>query len=71
VNKGLRKASGASFEVESCNFEGSKPRKLKVPQPPTCDESSPTLSNMNHARYNMHFGSNLLFIFFGIFIYLY
>jgi len=71
VNKGLRKASVAPFEVESCNFEESKPRKPKVPQPPTCDESSPNLSNMSHARYNMHFGTNLLLIFVGFFIYLY
>jgi len=67
VNKGLRKASVASFEVESCNFEESKRRKPEVPQPPTCDESSPKLPNTNHASFNMHFGNNLLLIFVGFF----
>jgi len=71
VNKGLRKVSVPSFEVESCNFEESKPRKPKVQQPPTCDESCPNLLNMNHASYNMYFGTNLLLIFVGILIYLY
>jgi len=68
VNKGLRKASVASFEEESCNFKEFKPRKPKVLQPPTCDESSPILSNMNRASYNMHFGTNSLLIFVGFFI---
>jgi len=70
VNKGLRKASVASFEVESCNFEESKPRKPKVQQPPTCDESFPNLLNMNHASYNMHFGTNLLLMFVGFFLFI-
>jgi len=65
VNKGLRKVSVPSFEVGSCSFEESKPRKPKVQQRPTCDEFCSNLLNMNHASYNMHFGTNLLLIFVG------
>lgn len=62
MNKGLRKASVASLQVESRNFEESKPRKPKVPQPPTCGESQPPppeheSRTLQHAFRDQHCGS--------------
>ena len=56
MSKGLRKASVASFEVKSRNFEKSKPRKSKVQEPPTFLNHP----NTKHASYNMRFGTNIV-----------